>query len=67
MEILLNNRRESFDTEALTVSEVLALKKFTFRMLVVKINGELVKKEQYGSATIKHGDEVIILHLISGG
>ena len=42
-------------------------KKFTFKMLVIKINGKLIKKEQYESAKIVDGDNVAVIHLISGG
>ncbi|MFA6400813.1 MAG: sulfur carrier protein ThiS [Salinivirgaceae bacterium] len=67
MEILLNNRPEVIEGNLLTVNELLAVKKFTFRMLVIKINGELVKKDNYSNALIKNGDNVTVLHLISGG
>jgi sulfur carrier protein ThiS len=36
-------------------------------MLVIKINGVLVKKTEYESALIHDGDDVHVLHLISGG
>jgi thiamine biosynthesis protein ThiS len=36
-------------------------------MLVIKINGTLVKKTEYETAEIHDGDEVHVLHLISGG
>jgi len=67
MEILLNNRPETLDGDLLTINELLAVKRFTFRMLVIKINGTLVKKDDYSMATIKNGDNVTVLHLISGG
>ncbi|MCD6556725.1 MAG: MoaD/ThiS family protein, partial [Bacteroidales bacterium] len=35
--------------------------------LVIKINGQLVKKYNYSEAEIKNGDKVDIIHLISGG
>ncbi|MDT8308222.1 MAG: sulfur carrier protein ThiS [Bacteroidales bacterium] len=67
MEITLNNRQECFDNEKITVSELLTLKNFTFKLLVVKINGKLIKRDQYNSATIKNGDDVSVIHLVSGG
>ena len=67
MEIVLNNRNESFSAEKMTVSELLVEKNFTFKLLVIKINGTLVKKDQYHTATIQHGDKVDVIHLISGG
>jgi thiamine biosynthesis protein ThiS len=67
MEIILNNNKEHFNAEQLTVSGLLAAKTFTFRMLIVKINDKLVPKDEYGSAMIRDGDNVTVLHLISGG
>jgi thiamine biosynthesis protein ThiS len=67
MKILLNKREEVFDTESLTVSEMLQLKKFSFRMRIIKINGILIPKGDYDSTVIKDGDEVQMLYLMSGG
>ncbi|HPD95573.1 MAG TPA: sulfur carrier protein ThiS [Tenuifilaceae bacterium] len=69
MEIVLNNTPEYLNTNkaSITVSELLSIKNFSFKLLVVKINGTLVKKDNYGVATIKSGDKVQVIHLISGG
>ena len=67
MKIKLNNRKEEFGSYMLTIEELLAIKKFTFKMLVVKINGKLIKKEEYDTTLINDGDDVHIIHLISGG
>ncbi len=67
MNITLNNNSETIDREKLTVADLLQVKKFTFKMLIVKINGNIVKQQEYATAEIKEGDNVIVLHLISGG
>ncbi len=67
MNIILNNNNESFEAEKLSITELLAIKKFTFKMLIIKINGQLVKQEGYSTTYIKDGDDVMVLHLISGG
>jgi sulfur carrier protein len=67
MNIILNNNKEWIDAEKLSISDLLALKKFTFKMLIIKINGELVKQENYSQTFIKEADDVMVLHLISGG
>jgi len=68
MKISLNNNPETIDNiEEITVNELLRWKKFTFKMLVVKINGKLIKKDDYEHFRIREGDDVNILHLISGG
>jgi len=67
MKITLNNNPEEFEANELTINELLKLKNFTFKMLVVKINGKVVRKHEYDSATVKDGDDVTVLHLITGG
>lgn len=58
---------EIIDAEKVTVSELLKIKNFTFRLLVIKVNGKLVKKEQRDTTIITDGDDVAVIHLISGG
>lgn len=67
MDIILNNRPESLDVEQLTVQELIERKNFTFKLLVTKINGNLVKKENRTEVSIHDGDDVAVIHLISGG
>lgn len=67
MKIILNNREETLPGETLTVSEMLLLKKFSFRMRIIKINGVLILKDKYESTLIKEGDNVQMLYLMSGG
>lgn len=67
MNITLNNSQEVIDKEKLTVAELLKIKNFTFKLLIIKINDKVVKQQEYANAEIKDGDDVIVLHLISGG
>jgi len=67
MTITLNNNPEEITGEDLSVSELLQKKNFTFKMLIVKINGTLVNKQEYERTAVKEGDRVEVLHLISGG
>lgn len=67
MRITLNHILAEFSQEELTVSGLLRERNFTFKMLVIKINGQLIKKEAYDTAKVKDGDDVMVLHLISGG
>ena len=67
MQITLNNRKEEFERESMTISEVLEIKNFSFTNLVIKINGKLIRKDAYSSSIIKAGDKVDIIHMISGG
>ncbi len=67
MKIILNNKEEVFDSELLTINELLKLKNYTFKMLVIKVNNQLVRKSEYDQVTVREGDDVMVLHLISGG
>ncbi|MCK5337366.1 MAG: sulfur carrier protein ThiS [Bacteroidales bacterium] len=67
MEILLNNRKESIDKDEISLAELIQIKNFTFKLLVTKINGALVRKDERAAAPVRDGDEVNILHMISGG
>jgi sulfur carrier protein len=67
MEIILNNTREIIPEENITVADLIRIKNFTFKLLVTKINGQLVKKDERDKVFIKEGDDVMVLHLISGG
>ena len=50
-----------------SVRELIEKKNFTFKLLVTKINGKLVKKENRSEVSIQDGDDVAVIHLISGG
>ena len=68
MKITLNNRLEEIPAEApLSVRKLLTVRKMSFRMFLVKINGELIGKDKYEETVINEGDEVQILYLMSGG
>lgn len=67
MNIILNNRNEVFENETITVSEMITLKKFSFKMRIIKINGLFIPKEKYDSTVIRNGDNVQMIYLMSGG
>ncbi|MCU0275290.1 MAG: sulfur carrier protein ThiS [Acidobacteria bacterium] len=67
MKITLNNSEVSMSGETFSVRQMLELMKFTFPMIVVKVNGHLVSKEEYDRVFVGDGDSVEAIHLISGG
>ena len=67
MEIFLNNRQETIHQDEISLSELIQHKNFTFKLLVTKVNGKLVKKDERETFIIRHDDEVHVLHMISGG
>jgi len=67
MVIQLNNRTEDLPGNSKTISEILEIKNFTFPRIIVKLNGKLVKKPFFGNTEVREGDELNVIHLISGG
>jgi len=67
MKITLNNRNEELPGERMTISEILALKNFTFPRIIVRLNDKLIKKPAYIETMVKDGDILNVIHLISGG
>jgi len=53
--------------ENLTVRKVLKKMNYVFKMLVIKVNGNLIKKQDYDTFVIPKNAEVKVIHLISGG
>lgn len=68
MKITLNNRPETIpDKDSLSISELLVYKNFTFKFLVVRVNEKAIRREDYDRVMIREGDDVKVIHLISGG
>jgi len=68
MKIKVNKKDKIIQNKTtITVSELFKIMKFSFPMIIVKINGTLVKKENFNSELIRDGDDVSAFHLISGG
>jgi len=67
MKFLLNNREEEIIKESVSVNEMLLIKKFSYKMRIIKINGVLISKDKYDTTIIHDGDNVQMLYLMSGG
>ena len=50
-----------------TVKELLKRMKYTFPNVVVKINGDLVKRADFGDTIVPDGSKIAAIHMISGG
>lgn len=53
--------------EGLTVKRLLEIMNYTFPLIIVRVNGELVKKEDWGKYPVPQGAKVQALHQIAGG
>jgi sulfur carrier protein len=67
MKKIIVNGNEIDWEENLTITGVLKKMNYTFRMLVIKIDGNLVRKAEYDTMMVPDGANVEVIHLISGG
>ncbi len=61
------NKQEHEWRDGMTLQTLLDEKRFTFPRIVVKVNGQLVKKYDYSTYTIENGDVIDAIHMIGGG
>lgn len=67
MKIILNNREVTFEEIDLTIAKIILDYNFTYKRLVVRINGKVVKNEDHEATKVKDGDRVEVIHLMAGG
>ncbi len=65
--IRVNGQYEVEHRDGMTVQDVLDALKFSFRMIVVKIDGQVVLRRDFGTTPVPDGTEMQAIHLISGG
>ena len=53
--------------EDMDINIILQRMNYTFRMLIIKVDGKLVKKNEYESTIVSPGTDVKVIHLMSGG
>ena len=53
--------------DGMTVRDVLTLKRFTFPMLVITVNDNIIDRKSYDTAFIPNDASVKVVHLMSGG
>ncbi len=67
MKLILNNRDITFGTDTLTMADLMEIKKFTFKKIIVKVNKKFIEPEDYHKTFLKENDNVVVLHLLAGG
>ncbi len=61
------NGRDFEWEEGLTVEKLLEKKRYVFPRIIVKINGLIIKKEEWPNTLIDDGDDVKAIHVFAGG
>ncbi len=65
--IHVNNQYQVEWHPGITVQDVLDALKFSFRMIVVKIDGRVVLRRDFASTVVPDGATMEAIHLIGGG
>lgn len=65
--IQVNDRTEVAWEEGMTVADLLERLNYTYPLIIVKVDGELVPRESYDDRVIPDGADVRVVHLIAGG
>lgn len=70
MKCILNNEPAEFPGiagDSMTVQRLLAAKNWTFPLIIVRIDGQLVERNDWDRVRIPEGSRVEAIHLVSGG
>jgi sulfur carrier protein len=65
--IQVNNRHELEWEAGLTVSDILKRMNYTFPHIIVSVNGDIVRQEEYADYVVPDEADVRVIHLIAGG
>ena len=65
--ITINNRDHLAWREGLTVRDMLSAMGYTYALITVTVNGDLISKDDYEQTVIPDEAEVIVFHLAHGG
>ncbi len=64
--IIVNKEAMEYE-EGMTVQDVLDKKKYTFPLITVVVNNELVPRDSYSEYKINDEDVIDVIHIMSGG
>lgn len=64
--ITVNKEDMEFEP-GMTIEDVLERKKYSFPLITVIVNGQVIPKDQYSTHKIEDGDNIDVMHIMSGG
>jgi len=65
--VITVNGKQVEHVENETVAELLKRMKYTFPLVVVKINDKLIPRKDYSETMIPDDSKISVIHMISGG
>ncbi|KLV17219.1 thiamine biosynthesis protein ThiS [Niallia circulans] len=67
MNIQLNGKEQQLPKEVVTVEDLLHFFELNNRIVIVEINRDILRKEQYQTHVLKESDRVELIHFVGGG
>lgn len=67
MKIVLNHNSEEFPGDSVTIRQILDFKGWSFPLIIARVDGILVHRNEWNTAAVRDGAVVDLHHLLSGG
>jgi sulfur carrier protein len=67
MTLTVNFASETHDEMSLSLRDLIKKKRWSFPLIIARINGELVERASYETTLVHDGDDIELYHLVSGG
>jgi len=61
------NKRKAEYIENETINQLLKRMKYSFPLVIVKINNEIIPRKKYSEVKIPDNSKIDVIHMISGG
>ncbi len=55
------------DLDSMTMGDLMKIKNFTYKKIIVKVNKKIVEPYEYDSTILYENDIVVVFHLLAGG
>jgi len=67
MRLTVNFEAESHEEAAMSLAYLVAKKRWSFPLIIARVNGAVVERSDWADRPLAEGDEVELYHLVSGG
>ncbi|WP_141432342.1 sulfur carrier protein ThiS [Bacillus sp. 03113] len=67
MNIQLNGQEVTLPSNVESIQDLLDHYQLTNRIVIVELNKEILKKEQYSETKLMTGDSIELIHFVGGG
>ena len=67
MYLIINGKDKHFDTDALSVSALIAAMDLVGKRIAIERNGEIVPRSQFENVSLSDGDRLEIVGAVGGG